>query len=472
MPGSALFNRASRMWLQTTAGLPLEQIGTGDFTQRGWYKLNAATNQNCGAWALGGNNDGKGGGTSAGGGLERPGRMHTDISTGLIRSPMWQGAQATTDDITSSVQASLSTWHLIHVTRKSSTKTVTLYLDGVQVAQVVTAANFDYSNGNGSGGTGRSIIGSVNAALATFQIDGLVTDVLLSSVCWTQAEITKDYTCRLKGDHPDQPGGRIVYWRLDATDSGGNQISTGTDIVDGDLGLANQGSLANSNLMVATGSGIIAPKWSTDAPWVAPTSDAGGPYMTCGTTPVQLAGIPTPCDDDCLWTSNGTGTFDDATNKNAQYTPSAADVLAGSRTLTFTVSSAYYPDATDTAPLNITTPPTSEAGGPYHSSAGDPVDLTSSAVTNAASQHWTTSGDGTFDNANLLHPRYTLGAADAISGCTLTLTATGNSPCGTAVDTALVVVDAPPGPPGPTTNSTMPQNRKYRGRYRIALPWR
>ena len=44
------------------------------------------------------------------------------------------------------------------------------------------------------------------------------------------------------------------------------------------------------------------------------------------------------------WTSNGTGTYDNATSLNAKYTPSAADVTAGSVEFTFTTNDPDGPD--------------------------------------------------------------------------------------------------------------------------------
>jgi hypothetical protein len=58
---------------------------------------------------------------------------------------------------------------------------------------------------------------------------------------------------------------------------------------------------------------------------------------------------------------------------------------------------------------------------------------------------WTTSGDGTFDDATAMNPEYTPGSGDAASGqATLTLTAAGNVGCGDAVSELVLAVESAP----------------------------
>ena len=100
-----------------------------------------------------------------------------------------------------------------------------------------------------------------------------------------------------------------------------------------------------------------------------------------------------------LWTSSGTGTFTDATLVNAVYTPSAADILSGTVTLTLTANSAA-PCVTvaDQMILHITKQAIAFAGpddimcetlGSYA--------LASATASNYISILWTTSGSGTFN---------------------------------------------------------------------------
>lgn len=84
--------------------------------------------------------------------------------------------------------------------------------------------------------------------------------------------------------------------------------------------------------------------------------------------------------------------------------------------------------------------------GADRSGCGDAVLTLSGAATAAATVGWTTSGDGTFEDAASLVARYTPGAGDAAAGAvTLTLSAESISPCaGVVRDSLIVTLDAPP----------------------------
>ena len=116
-----------------------------------------------------------------------------------------------------------------------------------------------------------------------------------------------------------------------------------------------------------------------------------------------------------------------------------------SNTCTFTITVV----ATPTANAG-TTPTTICANGTYV--------VAGSSVTNNASFTWTTNGDGTFspnDNSSLT-PIYIPGTNDKSSGTvTITLTAVGNTPCGSTTDSKIIAIN--PLPPTSTitvTNST------------------
>jgi len=82
-------------------------------------------------------------------------------------------------------------------------------------------------------------------------------------------------------------------------------------------------------------------------------ADAGTDGSTCGTTPYALDGTATD-ETSILWTTSGTGGFDDASLEDPTYTPSAADVTAGSVTLTMTAySTPPCPDGTDNMTLTV-----------------------------------------------------------------------------------------------------------------------
>ncbi|WP_201987624.1 beta strand repeat-containing protein, partial [Hymenobacter rubidus] len=91
----------------------------------------------------------------------------------------------------------------------------------------------------------------------------------------------------------------------------------------------------------------------------ATASFAAATASSCGTSPFALSGAVGGSATGGTYTSSGTGTFlPNATTLNATYTPSAADIAAGSVTLTLTTSgSAPCPDVTATQTLSISPAP-------------------------------------------------------------------------------------------------------------------
>ncbi len=111
-----------------------------------------------------------------------------------------------------------------------------------------------------------------------------------------------------------------------------------------------------------------------------------------------------------LWTTSGTGTFDDATILAATYTPSPADITAGSVTLTLTAQSAApCVPAVDAMVLSISLQATADAGTDATICEGSTYTLSTAVATNAATILWTTSGTGTFSSnyssESGLHPK-------------------------------------------------------------------
>ncbi|MBK7030047.1 MAG: hypothetical protein IPH45_12915 [Bacteroidales bacterium] len=167
------------------------------------------------------------------------------------------------------------------------------------------------------------------------------------------------------------------------------------------------------------------------------TVNAGADATICESGTYTLVNAVAANATTLQWATSGTGTFDDATTLNPVYTPSVADITAGSVTLTITASSAApCSDATDAMVLNINPQATVNAGvdAIICETAGS-YSLAGAAVTNATSLLWTTSGTGTFNNATTLNPVYTPSAADIAAGtATLTITASSAAPCVSASD--------------------------------------
>jgi len=131
------------------------------------------------------------------------------------------------------------------------------------------------------------------------------------------------------------------------------------------------------------------------------------------------------------WTTSGTGTFNNASLANAVYTPSAADIAAGSVTLTATSNDPTGPCTalSDSMVLTINPIVTISAGSNDNLCSGGSYTLNGTFGGGATSILWTTSGSGTFNNATLPNAVYTPSVAD-ISAGTVTLTITSNDPAG------------------------------------------
>jgi len=184
--------------------------------------------------------------------------------------------------------------------------------------------------------------------------------------------------------------------------------------------------------------------------WTPPTVSvanaticAGNSYAITGATATNYSGL--------TWTSSGTGTFNNSSSLNPTYTPSAAEITAGTATLTLTATAkGTCTPVIASMVLTITKLPTVYAGTDATlCSSGGSYTISGATASNAASQLWTTNGTGTFTNGTTLTPTYTPSAADiATRQVQLTLTATGNGGCGTVSDFMVLNIW-----PAPTANA-------------------
>ncbi|MDA3944045.1 MAG: PKD domain-containing protein [Bacteroidetes bacterium] len=171
-----------------------------------------------------------------------------------------------------------------------------------------------------------------------------------------------------------------------------------------------------------------------------PTAAAGSNQQSCGTAAVVISGASATNEISYAWTSSGSGSFDDATALAPVYTPSAADVVAGSVILTFTVTGdGTCGDVSDTKILTLLSGATADAGGNDESCVTSAYTFSGgqASVTNASSLLWTHNGNGSLSNATTLTPTYTPASSDAGNTITLTLTATSTAPCSNQVSDAM-----------------------------------
>ena len=143
-----------------------------------------------------------------------------------------------------------------------------------------------------------------------------------------------------------------------------------------------------------------------------------------------------------LWTTSGSGTFDNSQSLTPLYTPSAGDISNGSAVLTLT---AYGTENTvsDNMTLTINPAATAFAGDDGQACSNSSFELINATAGNYEAVEWTTSGDGAFDDANIINPVYTPGSADLETGMvTLSFTVDGTGICGTVSDEIVLTFEA------------------------------
>ncbi|MFN8348752.1 MAG: T9SS type A sorting domain-containing protein [Spirosomataceae bacterium] len=161
--------------------------------------------------------------------------------------------------------------------------------------------------------------------------------------------------------------------------------------------------------------------------------DAGPNQTICAGSTVQLAAVLSGAATSGVWSlhpNHGTWSPSD-TDPNAIYTPSAAEVMAGTATLTYNTNdpAGVCPGVSDQVTIFINPAATALAGPDQFVCATSPsVTLAGSFSGSAATATW--SGAGTFSpNNTTLNAIYTPSAAEILAG-TATLTLTTDDPAG------------------------------------------
>ena len=178
----------------------------------------------------------------------------------------------------------------------------------------------------------------------------------------------------------------------------------------------------------------------------AATASAGADATICADGCYTLSGSIGGGASTLVWSTSGSGTFDDSTLAVATYCPSAADTVTGSVTLCLTTDD---PDgagpclaASDCMTLTIT-PDVGTNAGPDQTVCSDNATATmAGSVSIATGGLWSTMGDGGFASTTDLSTVYTAGTSDVSSGMvTIVLTTTGNGTCTAATDTMMLTIN-------------------------------
>lgn len=147
-----------------------------------------------------------------------------------------------------------------------------------------------------------------------------------------------------------------------------------------------------------------------------------------------------------LWSTSGSGTFNNPALLNCIYTPSAGDIASGSVVLTLTGTGLNIGEnSSSNLTLTIHSVATANAGADGAECKGNAFTITGASATNYASLKWTSKGDGTFSDPIALMPVYTPGAADMLAGTAhLILSATTGNECPSVADSAKLIIHALP----------------------------
>jgi len=150
---------------------------------------------------------------------------------------------------------------------------------------------------------------------------------------------------------------------------------------------------------------------------------AGNDVTVCEGNDAQIIGYAIH-HDNLQWTTSGDGTFDDATIATPIYTPGAQDIANGQATLTLTINGSGE-TITDEMTVNITQNVDiyDALFDVYYCASSTPQEIAVEVSGDYTSFAWSTSGDGTFENASDLVTTYTPGPQDIENGVVLTATA-------------------------------------------------
>jgi gliding motility-associated-like protein/uncharacterized repeat protein (TIGR01451 family) len=199
---------------------------------------------------------------------------------------------------------------------------------------------------------------------------------------------------------------------------------------------------------------------STVTPVIQPIADAGPDATICEGSTFTLSGSSASHYASLLWTTSGTGTYNNATILHPVYTPSMADILAGTVKLYLQANgNPPAPAAKDSMTLTITRAPIANAGPDGSVCQGQAFTVSGATAQYFTTLLWTHNGTGTLSGTGTLTPTYFPGNNET-GPVTLTLTVTGNQPCGSAADQmTLNVIAAPQAYAG--TDATICEGSSY-----------
>jgi gliding motility-associated-like protein len=178
----------------------------------------------------------------------------------------------------------------------------------------------------------------------------------------------------------------------------------------------------------------------------APTANAGPDQSKCrNNAATTLSGAVTVATGG-VWTGGG-GTFAPGNNVlNPVYTPTPAELTAGSVLLTLTTTgNGLCNPVSDNILITFTPSPIVNAGADITRCGNNPAATLNGTVSGATGGVWTGGGGSFTPSATALNAVYTASPAEVAAGSVvLTLTSTGNGTCNSVSDQVTIFFTAPP----------------------------
>ncbi len=161
-----------------------------------------------------------------------------------------------------------------------------------------------------------------------------------------------------------------------------------------------------------------------------PTAYAGPDVIICEGSNYLLQHATAQDYTSIIWTTSGSGYFNNANTTNPLYYPSLADIANGSVILTMTLENSPCLPVYDEMTLVINHNPTANAGSDATICEGDSYMITDASALNCSTYLWTTTGSGALQNPTTLTPTYIPSAADIMAGSVqLMLSVDAQAPC-------------------------------------------
>ena len=171
-------------------------------------------------------------------------------------------------------------------------------------------------------------------------------------------------------------------------------------------------------------------------------ADAGADATICETEDYYVMDGSIENSSLYIWSSSGSGTFDDPFDLNTNYYPSTADKLDGQVNIwLIAFGEGDCGSANDMMVLSVSQQPAVSAGPDATLCEGEVWDMCCTTAENYTSLLWETSGTGTFDDPTALRPTYTPSAADVLNGSViLTINAYAEDPCSDVSDSRILTI--------------------------------